>query len=62
MQEWQRNLRNANSWMLHFLKSQTGIDTSTIVHLMRNEITLTGREAVRYGFAQKVIEKEELFN
>lgn len=59
-EEWSRELRNAQSWFLRYIQQQSRIDASTILNLMRNEVTLSAKEAVCYGFAQRIAYEEDL--
>lgn len=60
-QEWVRQMRMAQNWLIRFLSDYSGVPTSTIVDLMHNNATLSAREAVHYGFVHTIVTPEELF-
>lgn len=59
MEEMLRGLRNAQDWMLSFIKERTGLSKATFLSLMRDEAVLSAREAVRYGLAHQIVSLDE---
>ena len=53
-------LRNAQSWMLSFMRERTGLPTSVFLDLMRNEVVLSAKEAVHFGLVHRVVSEDEL--
>lgn len=58
--EWMSQMKAAQAWFLHFLREKTGIPTGTFLNLMRNEATLTAKDAVRYGIVHEIISANTL--
>lgn len=55
LQAWRNNMKAAQSWFLRFLSDTTRVSTSTFLDLMRNEATLSAREAMRYNIVHEVV-------
>lgn len=60
VQEWYRQMRNAQSWFLSFVGQQTGMSSPIFLNLMRDNAVLNAREAVRYGLVHKIMSEDEL--
>lgn len=54
-----RRLADAQSWMLSFIAEQTGLSSGTFINLMRNNVTLSAPEALRYGVVHRIISQDE---
>lgn len=59
LQEWLRQMRMAQGWMLSFIQERTGLNAGVFANLMHAEATLSGREALRYGIVHRVISEEQ---
>ncbi len=53
-------MKSAQHWMVSYISSLSGIPKSLFVDLMQREVTLCAREAIRYGIAHRVLEREEV--
>lgn len=59
-EEWDIQMRAAQSWFLNFMATKTQLPTNVFLDLMRNEATLSAREAVRYGIVHRVLSERQL--
>lgn len=55
-----RRLRTGQDYFLDMVSSRTGLQKSVFLSLMRGDITLTAKEAVRYGIVREIISREQL--
>ncbi len=60
MQEWIRRMQVAQRWMLSFVQQETGLSPGVFADLMKSEVTLTAKEAVRYGVVHRIVSEDEL--
>lgn len=54
-EEWLHSLRLAQQWFVDFISQQIGVSAAVILDLMRQEATLSAREAVRYGIIHEIL-------
>lgn len=54
---WLSSMREAQSWFARFLREQTDVDVGMFLQLMRANVILTAREAMRYGIVHTVTER-----
>lgn len=59
LEHWYSQMVSAQSWMFSFIAKQTGFPPGRFVNLMRNNVTLSAREAVQYGVVQRIISADE---
>lgn len=59
LEEFQRQMNNAQNWMLSFISQRTNTEPSIFLDLMRQEVTLSAQEAVYYGLASRIISEDE---
>ncbi len=60
IKRWHDQLLRGQAWMLRFISEQTGLPQALFVKLMRDNVTLSAREAVQYGIVHRVISEDEL--
>lgn len=60
IQEWYRQMRNAQSWFLSFVGQQTGMSPPIFLNLMRDNAVLSAKEVVRYGLVHQIMSEGEL--
>lgn len=56
-----RESRNVQSALISFVKKRSRMSPETIFKLMKNEVTLSAKEAVHYGLADEVISGKEVY-
>lgn len=54
-EEWQHRLKMAQQWFIGFIAEQTGVQPATFLDLMRQEATLSARDAIRYGIIHEIL-------
>lgn len=54
-EEWLIQMRKAQEYFLNYLSRATGCSVSFFLRLMREEVTLSAQDAMRYGIVHRII-------